>query len=399
MANERFLRRLEETVTAIGGDIAPPPVDVGGDGGDDESPDKEIVRRLYRWVQQSGGPLLQSVLAIIETISPVMHLGRVSIARPAGAGSDRFGGEASFTASWTLSGGDALWGPMEAAVRSTLLKSDLWKALGVDYRRATEYVDNHEFLQHVLRALGLKLAHSNHAAYWLHLVDGKARAVAQAQLDAYLGRAPDRLVGGHGQHDFKYVPGSLKLSSSGKPQVLGRDQTPAPGEVFHMAATVEYGFTGQVDALRGGTGAFDRLYKNLQLDIIYGLVEAMELAWDALSNQLEVELNPSGGQGRSAWEPGVGPDYDPTWSPRSLRYTLKNWSGLFESLEPAELAAALADMPRRALRLAHCTLDCSGSVVDVDSGVECEAALVLDSARLDKSGLTLTITIADIIVG
>lgn len=416
MATDQFSRRLDEALAATAGSGVDVPVDNSEDwdGDGDFEPDPRTIRAMYEWVQNAPSSILSPVIGALEEVEPQLYASTVRITDPAGYGYSVFSGRAAATATWKISEGDPGYGAMELGVRMTMMRSDLWKALGVDYNQASKHLDNDEFMTGLLRAMAFKLGDMNHAAYWLHLVKGKAADVVTAQIARYVKGAGDRLLDGASRLAKKGIevgvePGSLRVYPSEKAVNVMRGSTPvsklAPGggfshvPEFTMSARLDFNFGGTVDLLRQGEGGFGSLSTGVQGDVVRAMRTALEHAWEELSDDFEVSLNPSGGSKGSYWEPAEGPEFDPEWYPEGFTYTIPNWQELFEDDEPPSptaLAGALSDITPAALHLMRARVDCTRAARDREYGVELQATLALKAAKLDDAGLVISLVVTSV---
>lgn len=407
MLSRRFLRRLDEALTTVGGGIDVP-VDVNDDHGDDDSdfeltPDQ--IKALYKWVKGSNDSLLAPILGVMERLDPQVSVG-LKVTDRAGVGNTIFWGHALCKAIWRIRHDDPGRDEIESEFVMILRRSDLWKALGVGYERAQSFFNNEHFWSHFYPAVAYKLSGMKHAGFWAHISKDSIDRQVRSKIVENLGRQDDaRLVRDPGSlkaHGvgWRSEPGSLKISSDGKMSSVEPDR--AHGDLFVLMASVNYSFSGSVDLLRSESedllrsesDAFGHLDRSTQSAIVSGLVSVIEAAWDdGMGEDLQVRLNPSGGERATYWEPAVAPDYDVEVDPDVLEYTITDWADYFEDVDPGVLASALGSIPPRVLHLIRKDVDVSNLVVDVDDVDDVPAELLLSSASLTGSGLTVTVTV------
>lgn len=395
MATERFRRRLDEALAAIGGGIDAP-VDIGADDGSDEpfEPDPRKIKALYEWVKAAPAKILLPVIETLEQVDPTLDVTSIELARKAGYGSSSYSGTASITGTWRIAEDDPRLGPLESAIRHSLLRSDLWKFIQVEYRDAYQYLDSDAVMTHLLRALAFKLGDMNHAAYWMHLLKGPATERATAALQTYIARHSGTLIEDPSELEGAGVravpnPGTLKVYPAKQAANIMKGSTPisrlagnggfrhAAG--FEMAARLAFTFTGSVRFEREGAEPGGQY---ILKHIAAGLKEALDQAWESLSDELEVTLYP--------------PYFDDNdWYPEQYTITLPEWQDLFdEDLESEQIAAVLENLPPEVLHLARTRVNCTRNAREADDySVDVTATLALKSARLGPDGLNISLAV------
>lgn len=349
-----FSKRLDEALATVSGTGAPPAINGGRDDGPQEPlhPTPEQVKAIYAWCSNNPKVLSGPAIETLSAIEPDVHMLGVKVAKLAGNGSPAVTGTATIKSIWHASG-EQMAGYSQA-IRMVLLKSDLWKAIGVRYEDASRMLDSHVFSETIINATQSVLNGMNHSLFWLYELGQEQLEMVEANVTHYL--ASSGLVVGakRGQFSVSRVsigkptkPINLMPKGYSAPQTMGAMNQDGRvdlknSEELRMSSAMDYPFAAYV----GGDS-----------EAVAPMYYAMESAWSEFEG-FSVELYRD--------EDGVSPEWEPhkLVLPVPYEYLKEN---LGDEVSVHQLVRQLVSMPQAHLGLLNCEFDCSDFITNSHS--------------------------------